>query len=307
MVTQDQPEQHEPKRHVAPPKRAYGESRFKRKTIDAAERAYLIKMLSFSLPGGAIGALAGGFIGIGALPGFLVGFLSVFLLVRLLVTGSGRVAGTIYHPSGKSTPHKREYSYAQSLAARGEFEKAITAYELCVADYPEDPEPYLHIARLYRDELERYDDAVAWFKRTRTHAQMEPGHELLATQEIIEIYTQRLREPRKAIPELARLCEQFPGTPAAQSAQLELRELRGMLAREKEGLESLTAQFRRKLRDAPLPDTSGEAAKDTEAQPIRDALRETGGDRRRAAKQLGTSVEALTERMRDLGIAADSP
>ncbi len=180
-----------------------------------------------------LGALGGAFVGIGALPGSLLGFLFVYGLVRLIVTGSGRAAGTIYHPSGKSTPEKRDYSYAQSLAARGEFEEAIKAYDLAVAEYPEDPEPYLHIGRLYRDELQQYDAAVAWLKRARAEARVSEGQEQLATEEIIEIYTHRLHAPRKAIPELALLCQKFPDAPAAESRQRELKELREMLARER--------------------------------------------------------------------------
>ncbi len=231
MAGQDRQERQEPRPPVAPRRRAYDAARFERKSIDSAKRTELIRILVFSVAGGAIGALAGALVGIGAVPGFLVGFLVVFGLTRLLVTGAGRVASTIHSPSGESTPPHREYSYPQSLAARGAFVEAIAAYQVCVAEDPDDPEPYLRIARLYRDELRQYDDAVAWFKRARANAQ---GAELLATREIIDIYVHKLRTATKAIPELVRLRAKVAGTPAAESAQRELEELRRTLAREPE-------------------------------------------------------------------------
>ena len=54
-------------------------------------------------------------------------------------------------------------SQPQALVAHGHYEEAIQAYQVCCADYPKDPEPYLCIARLYRNELQRFDDALIWF------------------------------------------------------------------------------------------------------------------------------------------------
>jgi tetratricopeptide (TPR) repeat protein len=132
----------------------------------------------------------------GVVIAFAGGFLLVGAVTTLLSEGGG---------PAKSTPVKREYSYPESLAARGRYEDAIDGYQVCCADYPEDPEPYVRIARLYRDHFEMYDEALFWVKRARSESALNSGRELLITQEIIEVYTCRIGQPRKAIPELASL------------------------------------------------------------------------------------------------------
>ncbi len=196
--------------------------------------------------GGLFGGLVGWRYGLGIFPGLLLGALVGFLTVRLVLAGAVKLVMGGVVQSGKSTPRKREYSHAESLAVRGEFKEAIAAYEQCCREFPRDPEPYLRIARLYRDELKRYEAAALWFGRARADAKIDAGRELMATQELIELYQHKLHSPRKAIAELALLCRKFPGTPAADAAERELREMRTMLAREDEDAGSLTAQFRKR-------------------------------------------------------------
>jgi tetratricopeptide (TPR) repeat protein len=207
----------------------------KLKNVDANERLLLARTVGFALyGGGGVGAAAGGLLY--GLPGVLVGaplgFGLVFLVGRMAANASGRAASSIYAPSGDSTPAKREYSRPQALVAHGHYEEAIQAYELCCAEFPGDPEPYVRIARLYRDELQRFEDAVSWFKKARSQAKLTAALEQLVTQEIVEVYTHKLATPRRAMPELARLADQFPGSEAAIWAKQRLEELRHDLARE---------------------------------------------------------------------------
>jgi tetratricopeptide (TPR) repeat protein len=194
--------------------------------IDAAKRARVLTAAAWSLAGGAIGAFAGAFIGIGILFGFAIGFTFSLVVSLLVVEGVGHVMGVIHNPSGKSTPVVREYSYPESLAIRGRYEDAIDAYQVCCTDYPDDPEPYVRIARIYRDNLGQFEEAILWFKRARSEAAVSKGQELLASQEIIEIYTGKLNLPERAIPELARLAEKYAGEPAGDTAKHELARLR---------------------------------------------------------------------------------
>lgn len=196
------------------------------KEIDSAKRSRILRIGALSLAGGIIGALGGWYAGFGVIPGFMVGFTIVFAITFGLVEGTGKMMSTVYNPSGESTPVRREYSYPESLAVRGRYEDAIDAYQVCCADFPEDPEPYVRIARIYRDELTQLDEALFWFKRARSEANVDSGRELLITQEIIDIYTKKLDTPGKAIPELARIKERFPDHPSAQWASTEIARLR---------------------------------------------------------------------------------
>ena len=222
-------------RGVPHPKREYEErQRGRLKDIDSAARARTFKSLLYAIPGGVAGAMGSAFAGFGPLIGFVVGFLIVFLVTKTVSEGAGAAAGKIYHPSGRSTPVKHEYSYAESLAARGRYEEAATAYEVAVSEYPEDPEPYIRIARLKRDKLNQYDDAVFWFKRARKDSDISGGQELLVTQEMIEIYRDKLGTPTRAIPELARIIDRFPGDQVADWARTEMARLREVVRAEEQ-------------------------------------------------------------------------
>ncbi len=201
--------------------------------VDSAERMFTIKVASWSLAGLVIGAAVGAQVGgvLGSVVGGPLGFALVFLVARAASGAGAATFGTIYSPSGNSTPAKREYSRPQALEAMGHYDEAIKAYETFCVDFPEDPEPYLRIARLYRNELQRFDDAINWFRKARANAKVTQALELLVTQEIVDVYTHRLAAPQRAMPELARLAERFPGSKAAAWARQRLQELRAELAR----------------------------------------------------------------------------
>ena len=110
---------------------------------------------------------------------------------------------------------------------RGLYEEAVSAFELVIVEEKStDPIPYLRIARIYRDDMERYEDAARWFKRGLDEADMHSGQRALARKELVELYRVKLGTPQKAAPILARLAEDMDGTPAGEWAAQELRDLK---------------------------------------------------------------------------------
>lgn len=180
------------------------------------------------MAGAVIGGMGGAFKwgGLGFMLGAPLGYAFVYYTVMAVTEGSGALMGKIYHPSGDSTPHRREYSEAQALTLRGLFQEAIDCYQTYIVEFPDDPEPCLGIARIYRDHLKRYEDAVTWFRRARQATELDAGREMLVTREIIELYVRKLAQPQRAIPELARLADRFAGTQEGELAKAELEELR---------------------------------------------------------------------------------
>ncbi len=176
------------------------------------------------LVGGALGSHKFGFIGM--VVGAVLGYALLFYAVWVLSSSGAGLMRNVYHPSGDSTPRRREYSDGQALVLQGLFQEAIDCYQGYVAEYPADPEPCASIARIYRDHLGQYGEAVDWFRRARLAADTTPGQEVLFTREIIEIYQSKLGEPRRAIPELARLADRFAGTREGELAKEELKKLR---------------------------------------------------------------------------------
>ena len=198
------------------------------KDTDSAAQVNGARALLYALVGGFMG-FAGVSYKFGVLAGLLggvLGYAAVYFTVQGLSGGAARAMGAIYHPSGASTPYRRQYSEPQALALRGLFQEAIDCYETYVAEFPDDPEPCIGIARIHRDHLKRYQDAVHWFRRARQAGGVTPGQEMLVTREIIELYQGKLNQPRSAIPELARLAERFAGSREGDLARSELARLR---------------------------------------------------------------------------------
>jgi len=187
--------------------------------VDVAQNVVRMNAAFGAIPGFILGGLLGFFLSAkGMAPGWVaalcpfLGAAAVSLGALWLTNSAGSAASSLYTPSGKTTPHKKEYSQAEAMVVQGRYEDGITAFELAVAEDPTDPTPYLRIARVYRDHLARHEDAARWFRRGLRDAVIPPGVALLARKELVELYTHRLNQPERALPELARMVEELAGT-----------------------------------------------------------------------------------------------
>lgn len=200
---------------------------------DLVGRTRVLRAFGWSLTGAMGGGLAGyaGWI-YGVWGGDIVlrlilgGWLLTFLTPLAIATLGGGVAHRLYNPSGAGTPRRREYSQAESLAARGLYAEAVAAFEIASAEDPTDPTPSLRLARIHRDRLGKHEDAVTWFKRALDRAEPGSGLALLVVKELAELYTVRLAAPARVAPLLARLAEERAGTPEAAWAGEELKRLK---------------------------------------------------------------------------------
>ncbi len=121
-------------RSVPHPKRSYEERQRRHlKDVDSADRVMKAKALFWSFGVVIVGFAALSLAGGGALEtkmlwlirsGIVAAAVFVYFAALAVAEGGGSLAGTIYHPSGKSTPVKHEYFLAESLAARGRHEAA---------------------------------------------------------------------------------------------------------------------------------------------------------------------------------------
>lgn len=218
---------------LEPKRRSYTEEadRPKLRNVDAADRAQKMHAWGWSLYGGlSVGGLLGFVVGHPIL-GAILGPMVIYSVVSLVARMAGRGASAVYMPSGSSTPRKAEYSRAQALEIRGEYMKAVRAYEAAILEAPDVPEPYLRIARLFRDELRELDFAVHWFRRAQREASLSTGEAIRTHRELAEIFLHMRREPRRAAPELARLAETYPDTPDGKWAASELADVKEEMVR----------------------------------------------------------------------------
>lgn len=219
---------------LEPPRRTFDEGKPGKgpRDVDAAARAQRLHAFGWSLAAGIPFGAGVGLI-LGNIPvGLLSGPFIIYGIVLGIAAISGRGATVVYMPSGVTTPRRREYSRAKALEVRGHYEDAIRAYEVAILEAPHASEPYLSIARLFRDELRDLDSAVHWFRRARQEALLSPGESIRIHRELAEIFLHHRRDPRKAAPELARLAEEYPHTPDGEWAARELAEIKEAMARE---------------------------------------------------------------------------
>jgi tetratricopeptide (TPR) repeat protein len=160
----------------------------------------------------------------------LSGMALTFVFPLVVAALSGGAARNLYNPSGGGTPRKREYSHAESLAARGLYDEAVGAFEVAIAADPTDPTPHLRIARIHRDRSRRYEESARWFKSALERAEPGSALALLVTKELAELYTGKLGAPARVAPLLARLAEERAGTAEAAWAAEELKRVKGGMA-----------------------------------------------------------------------------
>lgn len=205
--------------------------------FDTGSRAQLVKIGTWSILGGVLGGLLGVFGSVQGVWGtrtivlFAAFGWSVSFVIPLAASVlGGRAARTLYTPSGRSTPRRQGYSYAQSLAARGLHRESIAAFEAAIAESPGDATPYVRIARIHRDGLGEPEDAAHWLKRAIREADLSEASGTLVRRELVELYVSRMKEPARAAPILARMAEELRGKPAGAWAADELARVRAMIA-----------------------------------------------------------------------------
>jgi hypothetical protein len=201
----------------------------KYKDKDHFEIALRLRTLPYALVCAGLGFMATVMLGVPIFQAILIALgagVFGFLLPLMLAEKAGAAGASIYHSSGTSTPPIREYSLADSLAARGMLSEAAEAYQLLSEDYPLDPEPRVRLARLLRDRMQRGEDAVMWFRSAIMIKDIDSTTEISLVRELSELYTHRLRTPEKALPWLSRLAEKYPQHASGIWARAEMAEIR---------------------------------------------------------------------------------
>lgn len=207
----------------------------KLRDVDSAETAFRLKAVVYGI---VVAAPAGGiaYLLMGSIFTALLGFVTVGAMVAgvalYIADRGGSIGASLYRPSGSSTPAIREYSYADSLVARGRYDEAVAAYAKLGIEHPGDPEPRLRQARVLRDRLQQYDASVGVFRQILLMPQLKPATELVVLREIVEIHLQKQQQAELALPYLARIAQKFAGTATAEWARSEVRDIKAGMRRE---------------------------------------------------------------------------
>lgn len=161
-----------------------------------------------------IGFPLGGFVG-----GFLVGF-----VFREGI--GGLVERSFQGPRGRT---RSEHSALQTLIIQGDYRQALEACARQAEASPGDPEPLILGAGVLRDHMKQYQTAAQWLRRAQRVKALTRDQDITIARELVELYERKLETPRKALPELARIAEMYPGTRAAEWAENTLKQIRAEL------------------------------------------------------------------------------
>lgn len=153
----------------------------------------------------------------------ILGVLFFFNLGAFIARGVGKLSGSaasrLYTPRGESTSYTPTYSHIETLVVRGDLHGAATAWEVAVLEHPTNAGVLVKSADFHLRERKDSITALSLYRRAR---QLDSGGEDLrryVQQKIVDLYLGPLNDEGKAMSELRRLIEAFPGSREAVAAR----------------------------------------------------------------------------------------
>jgi hypothetical protein len=165
---------------------------------------------------------------LGALAGALF---SYWFQTRAAFAG-GAIAKSVHFPDGSHTPYEEQYSFEESLVARGDMTAAMQAYEKVIAEQPGRVAPRLRAAEHYARGARDPRRAAELFREVRDFPDVPARDAVYASSRLADLYDGPLGEPGRALVELRRIIERYPGTAVASHARAALPRLKARLAAE---------------------------------------------------------------------------
>lgn len=142
-----------------------------------------------------------------------------WMLIIRMPAGAAGVAQRVNFPTGESTPYEEQFSFEESLAARGDVPAALEAFERVIAERPGAVAPRMRAAELYASRGANPHRAAELFREIRAIPGVAGRDAVYACSRLVDLYDGALDEPGRALVELRRIIELYPGTPVAAHAR----------------------------------------------------------------------------------------
>lgn len=162
------------------------------------------------------------------LGGSLGAALMYFMMVQMPAV-AGDAALSFTFPSGDHTPYEAQFSFEESLAARGDVRGALEAFERIIRERPEAVAPRLRAAELYAARGANPVRAEELFREIRGIPGVSRRDALYACSRLVDLYDGALDQPGRAVVELRRIIELYPGTAVATHARDALPRMKARL------------------------------------------------------------------------------
>jgi len=143
---------------------------------------------------------------------------------------AGRAVARFIAPSGSTTPYQYGYSYQQALAAKGDVAGALESYEAVLRDAPADVTARVQAAELYAASGNPMR-AMELFRALRAIPGVSAESDIYASNRLVDLHM-AANDDGRALVELRRIVERYPGTDAARGARAAL----GLIKSEREQL-----------------------------------------------------------------------
>jgi hypothetical protein len=147
----------------------------------------------------------------------------------------GHAAGSAWKRfavDGTSTPYHEQYSYQQALVMQGKVDEALESFEAVIAEKPAEVDPRVKAAELYAREKQNHKRAAELFRQVQRIETVTPGEDIYVTNRLVDLFVGPLNHPGRALVELRRLVDRYPGSDAAAYARDALVALKAKMPAE---------------------------------------------------------------------------
>jgi len=127
------------------------------------------------------------------------------------------------------SPYEEQFSRERALVMQGKVAEAVDAFEQRAAAMPHNIEVRLHAAELLAREGGNPERAAALLREARAIPGLTVPQDIYVGHRLADLFSGPLREPGRALVELRRIIERYPGTPAARDARAGLSTVKARL------------------------------------------------------------------------------
>lgn len=167
-----------------------------------------------------------------AIAGIALGTLTAYMGSRL-GEGAGFVVQSFVQPSGNSTPYEQSFSYQEALIMRGDIDGALESFEAIIAEQPTLVAPRLLAAEHYARGNRNPTRAAELFRDIRAIPDVPIRDAIYSSSRLVDLYDGPLANPGRALVELRRIIELYPGSDVARHARSALPALKERLEKER--------------------------------------------------------------------------
>ena len=138
---------------------------------------------------------------------------------RTVVGAGGGLAGHVVQPKGDTTPYTTTFSHIETMEIRGDFDDATLAWADACAREPGNALAHVKAADFHLRQRKDAHTALGLYREVRDMPTANRELMRYAQAKVVDIYLGPLKDHGRALVELRRMIESFPGTREAEEAR----------------------------------------------------------------------------------------